>query len=115
MNVSTHVLDTSTGQPAAGVSCTLVNLGKATDTTKEPADAIAQAVTDADGRYRFSANLDNGTYRIRFQSGEYFAAKGIPTLYPYVDVVFSIDSSPLDHIHIPLLVSPFGYSTYRGS
>ncbi|HXF94471.1 MAG TPA: hydroxyisourate hydrolase [Gemmatimonadales bacterium] len=109
--ISTHVLDTVRGRPAAGVA---VSLALKTD---EGWTEIGAAPTDEDGRV---GNLlpDNvthftGTYRLRFDVGEYFAAQGVGTFYPYVEVVFTVtEDRPL---HVPLLVSPFGYSTYRGS
>ena len=79
---------------------------------------IGSGVTDADGRLRglVSGNrsLPPGTYRLRFDVGSYFAASGRETLYPVVEIVFRVTAGA-EHYHIPLLLSPFGYSTYRGS
>jgi 5-hydroxyisourate hydrolase len=102
--VSTHVLDTATGVPAAGVG---VALYSGQDVPVE------QGVTDGDGRHRFSALPGPGTYRLRFDTGAYFAATGRASLYPFVDVTFDITAS--GKLHVPLLLSPFGYSTYQGS
>lgn len=109
--ITTHVLDTSIGKPAAGVAVRLARLegGAFAD--------IASGVTDADGRASHllaPGSLTTGTYRISFDVAAYFAASGRASFYPHVDVVFVIES--LDpHYHVPLLLNPFGYSTYRGS
>ena len=103
ITVSTHVLDAVTGAPAAGVRVQLRCL--------DDADAPLErdGVTDADGRHRFQAPLQPGTHRIRFFTGDYFQT----TFYPHVDVTFAVDEDR--HYHVPLLLSPFAYSTYRGS
>lgn len=112
MTISTHVLDTARGRPAAGVAVTLSAQGPRGWTE------LARGTTDADGRITTllpaTAPAGAGTaFRLRFDVGEYFAARGEAAFYPYVEVVFT----PHDegHYHVPLLVSPFGYSTYRGS
>ena len=110
--ISTHVLDLTSGQPAAGVGITLERRG-ATDEWIE----IATSVTDADGRVTDVAGPvvpGRGVFRIRFATGDYFQAAGIRTFYPEVSVIFSIDDASRHH-HVPLLLGPFGYSTYRGS
>ena len=106
--LSTHVLDTSIGTPAAGVRVALERV----DGAPQPLSAIA---TDADGRARDIARapLVAGTYRLRFDTAEYFARTGRETFYPEVVVTFVVGDD--EHYHVPLLVSPFGYSTYRGS
>jgi 5-hydroxyisourate hydrolase len=102
--LSTHVLDTSLGRPASGVRITLATDG----------GAVAEAVTDTDGRAAdLGGPLDPGTYTLRFDSGGYFADRGIDGFYPEVLVTFTISGA--GHVHVPLLLSPFGYSTYRGS
>jgi 5-hydroxyisourate hydrolase len=107
-DLSTHVLDTAAGEPAAGVPVSLEILREG---DWEP---IGQGVTDADGRLdELAAVLVEGTYRIRFDTAAYFAASGTKTFYPEVTVVFVTE--PGRHHHVPLLLSPFGYSTYRGS
>jgi 5-hydroxyisourate hydrolase len=107
--VTTHVLDTARGRPAAGVDVVLERLG-------EPAGAVATGRTNEEGRVDGLGpdRLDAGEYRLRFATGAYFADLGQPALYPEVVVVFSL-SDPDQHYHLPLLLSPFSYSTYRGS
>jgi 5-hydroxyisourate hydrolase len=109
--ISTHVLDTARGLPAAGVPVSLALR------TGEEWTEIAAAPTDADGRVAnlLPGNTKHfvGTYRLRFDIGAYFAGQGVLAFYPYIDVVFLV-SEDRPH-HVPLLVSPFGYSTYRGS
>lgn len=101
--LSTHVLDTSTGLPASGVGVVLTDV--------DSGSVLAEATTDDDGRHRFDGELDDGTYRLRFAVGEHFDQ----TLYPWADVVFTVAAETPAHLHVPLLLSPFGYSTYRGS
>lgn len=122
MSLSTHCLNTTTGLPAAGLQVELVALevtASGADLAAEPT-VLESATTDADGRYRFVTDPTPGTYRLRFRTGEFLAAQGIATLYPWVDVTFTVED-PADnpvtpsHLHIPLLLNPFGYSTYRGS
>jgi 5-hydroxyisourate hydrolase len=105
--VSTHVLDASAGIPAYGVS--VVMEGRAAGGSWE---AAGHAVTDTDGRAWFPGDVAAGEYRLTFATGDYFAARGIPSFYPEVTVTFSVASG---HYHVPLLLSPFAYSTYRGS
>jgi len=104
--ISTHVLDTSLGKPAAGVRVTF----------EREDGQIIDAITDADGRIgEFeSGDIAPGTYRLRFDSAEYFTKTNRPVFYPEVVVAFRIEAGD-EHFHIPLLISPFGYSTYRGS
>ncbi len=108
--VTTHVLDASSGQPAAGVA---VILERQSDQGWQP---IADGVTDSDGRIAAfgPVDLDPGRYRVSFASGDYFAAAGQPTFYPEVIIPFNL-SDPDAHYHVPLLLSPYAYSTYRGS
>ncbi len=109
--ITSHVLDTALGRPARDLEVRLDRLGAAGWTT------LGRAVTDADGRVRDllgAADLEAGTYRVTFATGAYFEASHRPVFYPRVDVVFRVDA-PDEHHHIPLLLSPFGYSTYRGS
>lgn len=105
--VTAHVLDASIGKPATGVKITLLTA----DNTE-----IAQAVTDDDGRVSDLGpqTLESGIYRITFGSGDYFAASNVNTFYPSVTVDFTVDTNQ-NHYHVPLLLSPFAYSTYRGS
>ena len=109
--ITTHVLDTAVGLPAAGIN---VQLSRLDD---EDFVMLAQGVTDADGRIAdllSAGSLIEGTYRLRFELLEYFQQQGSPVFYPYAEVVCQI-SELNSHYHIPLLLSPFGYSTYRGS
>lgn len=104
--LSTHVLDTSLGRPAQGVRVTL----------EQDADVIGIGVTDADGRVaeiRSGPPLASGTYRLRFMVSEYFARDGRESFYSEITVNFLVAAD--EHYHVPLLLSPFGYSTYRGS
>jgi 5-hydroxyisourate hydrolase len=103
--LSTHVLDTSRGGPAAGVP---VALQSATG------DLLATGETDADGRVApIGGELAVGDYRLRFDTAMWFADAGLTGFYPEVVVAFSIGAD--EHFHVPLLLSPYGYSTYRGS
>jgi 5-hydroxyisourate hydrolase len=106
-SISTHVLDTSIGQPAAGVALRLQ--------CQRPMGwlDVTRAETGSDGRVRDLATVGAGTYRITFDIAAYFARRGTPAFFPRVDVVFTVEAS--GHYHVPLLLSPFGYSTYRGS
>ena len=108
--ITTHVLDTALGRPAAGLNVRLdrVDGGK----TEE----VTSARTDAEGRVRdWSPQLvAPGHYRLVFETGEWFRAAGRESLYPEVVIHVNLaDSEP--HYHIPLLLAPFGYSTYRGT
>jgi 5-hydroxyisourate hydrolase len=113
--ISTHVLDLASGLPAAGVGVRLYRRASYADPL-----LIAQARTDPDGRARLLApgELTPGPWRLAFEIGAYFAQTGAAvTDPPFLDVVV-IDFAVADaarHHHVPLLVSPFGYSTYRGS
>ena len=109
MTLSTHVLDAVTGRPAAGVAVRL-DRRTAEDTWLK----AETGHTDADGRVWLPSMVSPGVYRITFGSGEYFAAHGVTTFYPEVSVTFEV-TSPTEHYHVPLLLSPFAYSTYRGS
>ncbi|WP_433325830.1 hydroxyisourate hydrolase [Spirillospora sp. CA-294931] len=106
MTVSTHVLDTGLGRPAAEVP---VRLDRYDGTTWQP---LGEGATDADGRWRAPSADEPGTYRLRFGTGHYFA--GRPSFYPEVMIVFVV-ADAAEHHHVPLLLSPYGYSTYRGS
>ncbi|MCX2734426.1 hydroxyisourate hydrolase [Saccharopolyspora sp. NFXS83] len=103
--VTTHVLDAALGRPAAGIAVRL-----------EGADLVADGVTDDDGRIGDLGPeaLPAGDYRLTFDTGAYFAAQGTDTFYPRVQITFRL-ADPAQHHHVPLLLSPFAYSTYRGS
>lgn len=109
-HVTTHVLDAVRGLPAPGIAVELSAFEGGTWQT------IASAVTDADGRAKQLGPdaVPAGTYRLRFHTGAYFAATATPTFYPEVQLTFVIDDEAR-HYHVPLLLSPFAYSTYRGS
>jgi 5-hydroxyisourate hydrolase len=107
MTLSTHVLDATSGRPAAGVK---VTLEQATGTSWTPA---GQDLTGPDGRLRLAGG-EPGVYRITFGSGEYFRAHGATSFYPEVTITFQVTDAD-EHYHVPLLLSPFAYSTYRGS
>ena len=112
MTVSTHILDAVAGAPARGVSVEL----SARDDSRSWRP-VETGVTDADGRIRFGAETASGVYRLTFATGPYFADRGIVTFYPEVVITFStvtVDDAP-GHFHVPLLLSPYSYSTYRGS
>jgi 5-hydroxyisourate hydrolase len=106
--VTSHVLDTTAGRPARGVP---VRLEDATDGA-----VIGRDTTDADGRVTALGPpaLSPGSYRVVFDTDAYFAATGTTAFYPEVAVTFRVDD-PSAHSHVPLLLSPYGYSTYRGS
>jgi 5-hydroxyisourate hydrolase len=112
--ITTHVLDTARGTPAAGVP---VRLERVRD--GEP-EEIGRASTDGDGRVRDIGpeRLQAGTYRLVFGTADYFARlnQGEPrdSFFPEVTVTFTADGEA-SHYHVPLLLSPFGYTTYRGS
>jgi 5-hydroxyisourate hydrolase len=108
-HVTTHVLDTGTGRPAAGVAVVLSQHDGGTW------HRLAASTTDADGRAKDLGpeQLAAGRYRLNFGTGEYYAASGTATFFPEVDLVFEVTGA--EHYHVPLLLSPFAYSTYRGS
>lgn len=110
MSLSTHVLDATGGQPAVGVGVRVER--RTADGWRARADAVT--VTDADGRALLGEIRAAGVYRICFDTGAYFAAAGVATFYPEVSVTFTV-ADPAAHYHVPLLLSPFAYSTYRGS
>jgi 5-hydroxyisourate hydrolase len=110
--ITTHILDISLGKPAAGIDVAL-------DGDNAGAwHRIGRGQTDADGRLRTlmptDAKLPPGVYRLVFDTKRYFTEQGRETLYPEVVVVFETTAGNA-HYHVPLLISPFGYSTYRGS
>ena len=112
MTLSTHVLDASRGCPAAGVPVGLFGLDGG------GWRRLGGGTTDADGRLRdfgeAAAGMAEGTYRLVFDTAAYSAATGQRGFYPEVSVTFDC-ADPAAHYHVPLLLSPFAYSTYRGS
>jgi 5-hydroxyisourate hydrolase len=118
--ISTHVLDTALGRPAEGVRVTLerVSMAGGESALGSRPPALGGGVTDADGRVREllppGGALGEGTYWLRFAVSEYFANAGRDAFYPEVVVIFRVAAAD-QHYHVPLLLNPFGYSTYRGS
>ncbi len=113
VTLSTHVLDATAGRPAAGVPVRLERRGP------DGWSPAGTGQTDADGRLRLGNGTDGpgfepGVYRITFGSGAYFEASGTASFYPEVTVTFEMTGEG-GHYHVPLLLSPFAYSTYRGS
>jgi 5-hydroxyisourate hydrolase len=111
--ITTHVLDTSRGRPAAGIH---VVLSRRDD--EGSFAEIGRGVTDDDGRLKSlladDHTLSPGVYRIVFQTGAYYAETGVEGFYPEAVIVFEVRGAS-EHYHVPLLLSPWGYSTYRGS
>jgi hydroxyisourate hydrolase len=108
--ITTHILDTALGRPAAGVPVRLDRLDTEWHT-------LAAARTDSDGRVAdllAPGSLTPGTYRMYFDTAAYWSDQGSEGFYPYVEIVFSVQSTD-EHYHVPLLLNPYGYSTYRGS
>ena len=108
-HLTTHVLDAVTGTPAAGVA---VTLSAREEGGWEP---VASGVTNDDGRIGDLGpdRLAPGDYQVRFDTGMYFERRGVEAFYPEVVITFTVGDG--DHYHVPLLLSPFAYSTYRGS
>ncbi len=111
--ITTHVLDTALGRPASGLAVTLES---------QSGDGrwavVGKGATDTDGRVKQLLPADTpshpGLYRLTFDTQSYFVAQEREAFYPQVTVVFEV-RDPAQHYHVPLLLSPFGYSTYRGS
>ena len=110
--ITTHILDTSRGKPAADVQITL-NFWERDEWTR-----IGGGCTNQDGRVKdlidSGFTFKPGQYRIDFAVAEYFQAQSVESFYPYVEIVFQVKDAD-SHYHVPLLLNPFGYSTYRGS
>ncbi len=112
--ITTHVLDTARGQPAAGVAIVLERRSGSSERWEQ----VARGETDSDGRLPSlladDAPLVPGVYRLVFATGRYFDRQGTRTLFPEVVIVFEALPGQ-QHYHLPLLLNPFGYTTYRGS
>jgi 5-hydroxyisourate hydrolase len=112
-SITTHVLDTSLGRPASGVAVVLEQADGPRQWRK-----VGEGETDREGRLGTltagAGSLTPGTYRLVFDTRQYFAGRGTPAFFPSVTIAFDVSSSG-EHYHVPLLLSPFGYSTYRGS
>jgi len=110
--ITTHVLDTAQGKPGKGISVVLEQM------VGDDWEEIALGKTDSNGRNMDllpeDFKLKKGLYRISFGTGDYFKETGQTGFYPLVDVLFHVQD-PTQHYHVPLLLSPYGYSTYRGS
>ncbi len=111
-SITTHVLDTARGRPAEGVRIAL-------EVESEPGrfTEIGRGATDADGRLRTLMGdrpLAAGTYRIHFETGAYFTGLGVASFFPVVSLTFVVEDASQHH-HVPLLLSPYGFTTYRGS
>ena len=110
--ITSHVLDLARGRPAAKLPLRLDVLD-----AQGGWSTLAERATDEDGRVSDllpPGELPRGTYRISFDTQNYLEATGQPVFYPWVEIIFRIEQ-PAEHYHIPLLLSPYGYSTYRGS
>lgn len=109
--LTTHILDTSKGEPAAVVRVVLYQQ------ENNNWEEIASGITDDDGRIpdllKKDVMLASGNYKLKFETKEYFEKQSIQTFYPFIEIVFTITDN--EHYHVPLLLNPFGYSTYRGS
>jgi len=112
MGISTHILDTALGKPAAGVPIALARMTDGKWVT------LNEATTDADGRCKHllpeTDALRTGIYRVHFETLAYYKQHQIDGLYPYVEIVFTVSEGE-QHYHIPLLLTANGYTTYRGS
>jgi len=111
--ISTHILDVARGAPAGGVAIAL-----ASQNTDESWSELSHAWTDEDGRVKpfflVSEPLQSGIYRLVFDTEPYFAGLNVDSFFPQVIIVFRVGDAA-QHYHVPLLISPYGYSTYRGS
>ncbi|XP_069130106.1 5-hydroxyisourate hydrolase-like isoform X3 [Argopecten irradians] len=110
--LTTHILDTARGRPAQGVAMTLSKLDQSGQW-----QTVETGITNTDGRGGFFGSSDMwtaGTYKLYFDTGAYFASLHTKGFYPYVEVAFHVED-PGQHYHVPLLLSPYSYSTYRGS
>ncbi|HEX8472557.1 MAG TPA: hydroxyisourate hydrolase [Pyrinomonadaceae bacterium] len=111
--ITTHVLDTSRGRPASGLAVVLEM-----QTDEHDWRIVGRGATDDDGRLRNllpdDVSLEAATYRLRFDTGGYFSSQNLAGFYPEVAIIFRVHDAA-QHYHVPLLLSPFGYSTYRGS
>jgi 5-hydroxyisourate hydrolase len=111
MGLTTHILDTALGRPAANVAFSL------SQQTQDHWQEIGRGTTDVDGRCKTLLGdrpLEAATYKIRFATASYFNAQKLTSLYPYIEITFSV-ADPNQHYHIPLLLTANGYTTYRGS
>jgi len=116
-NISTHILDTSKGLPAGGIK---IELFRATNSESFNGESeldwvlVSTQSTNADGRAKFEFDIQLSIYKMVFYTYAYFQSEGTANFYPKVEVIFQITDLSRHH-HVPLLLNPFGYSTYRGS
>ncbi|XP_014290292.1 5-hydroxyisourate hydrolase [Halyomorpha halys] len=109
--ISTHVLDTSRGLPGTGISVSLYYF------TNNQWTLIKESITNSDGRCQdliTPTGFAPGRYKLHYETENYFAARNTATFFPFIEVVFDVRSKQ-EHYHVPLLLNPFGYSTYRGT
>ncbi len=111
--LSSHILDITVGQPARGVEITLYKLGENSNWIR-----IDKKLTDENGRVNsfleYPSSSDNrGVFKLKFETKPYFTNQGKETFYPFVEVVFEINDD--NHYHVPITLTPYGYSTYRGN
>ncbi|MEP7228755.1 MAG: hydroxyisourate hydrolase [Ginsengibacter sp.] len=110
-NITSHVLDTSKGKPAGGIKIILFK------NEDEEWITIAGGITNVDGRITDLLEKDvipaPGIYKLKFETHEYFGKDSVQTFYPFIEIIFEIKDE--EHYHVPLLLNPYGYSTYRGS
>lgn len=115
-HVTTHVLDAASGRPASGLGIVLTAISGDAVLAETPGIVLDHGDTDDDGRLSLGPeSLDPGGYSLTFLTGAYFAARAVETFYPFVTVNFMVGDDAGTHYHVPLLLSPFAYSTYRGS
>ena len=110
--LSSHILDINSGKPAPGVKIILSKFDKGNNTW----NVVEERFTDENGRVKDfleENNNNKGIYKLTYNVAPYFESKSQETFYPYIDVVFEIKDD--NHYHVPITLSPFGYSTYRGS
>lgn len=110
--LSSHILDISSGMPAKGVTVELEKLDKKTQVWKQ----VDKKITDYNGRIKEflpTSASNEGIYRLRFLVADYFKSKKTDSFYPFIEVVFQIKDS--EHYHVPITLSPYGYATYRGN
>jgi 5-hydroxyisourate hydrolase len=109
--ITTHILDTTKGKPAPGVNIVLFQ--QMDNEWKQ----VAKSITNDDGRVADLLNKDivmeTGTYKMKFETAAYFEKQNMQSFYPFIEIIFTIFTN--EHYHIPLLLNPYGYSTYRGS
>jgi 5-hydroxyisourate hydrolase len=109
--ITTHVLDTAKGKPAAGMKIILFKI------ENEEWQTITGGITDVDGRIPglLGKNIipEAGIFKLKFETKEYFDKQDVKTFFPFIEIIFEIKDK--EHYHVPLLLNPYGYTTYRGS